>query len=185
MPGSATPTSGPAPVPPHRPAAPRLEVHSRQRSAPPRALLGGAQPGRLGPDQDSTPGTSRSTSRRGRECCTHTRGAWGTSSNSRFALSRALSVLGATSEPCRRAGTRSGAVITSHEKLLTPHGATLPLVRHPPGSHTVPKPRAGETSVPAPIPHRTKMSVRVTGQPPPRPTPAARAASAPGSCAAG
>lgn len=97
------------PLSPERPAIPGLEVHFRQRTAPPRALLGWAQPVRLGPDQDSTPRTSRSTSRRGRGRRTHSRGAWGTSSNSRCALSRALRVPGATSEPSRRAGTpRSG-----------------------------------------------------------------------------
>ena len=43
-----------------------LRVQCRPRPAPPRALLGPAQSVRPGPDENSTPGTSRCTSSRGR-----------------------------------------------------------------------------------------------------------------------
>lgn len=90
--------------------------------------------------------------------------------------SRALSLLGATSELFRRDGTHrretaAPRVSLPQGKLRTPRGATLPSVRHSRGAHTRPKARAGKTPASAPIPHSTKMSGRVTGQPPPGPTP--------------
>ena len=66
VPRSATPTSMTQPCPPQSSAARLFGVHCRPRPAPPRALLGTAQPVRPGPDENSTPGTSRCTSSRGR-----------------------------------------------------------------------------------------------------------------------
>lgn len=59
------------------------------------------------------------------------------------------------------------------EKLLTPHGAVPASVPHP-QEPTLRLSRApGTPPRRAPILHGTKMSRRVTGQPPPRPTPSA------------
>lgn len=186
VPRSATPTSMTQPCPPQSSAARLFGVHCRPRPAPPRALLGTAQPVRPGPDENSTPGTSRCTSSRGRGgggSGNDSRRAWGASLNSRFAPSRARRVLGATSKPFRSAGNTSrgfrrghplpGRHYTPQEKLLTPHRAALPSVRRPPGAHKPPSHAQGKTPLAAPIHHGTKMSGRVTGQPPPRPTPGA------------
>lgn len=170
MPGSATPTSGTRPRPPQRPAA------RSSRRAEPGAYFAGP---RLGRDKDSTPRTSRSSSAPGEG-----------------ALQRLPRGLAHFSEPQatpesspNRPGSRHPSLrfpprdtpcragIRSRGELLTPRGGHTPLSLTPSGAHTP----AG----PAPIPHRTNMSGSVTGHPPPRSTPAARAASAPGSDAAG
>lgn len=109
-------------------------------------------------------------------------GARGTSPNSRFTESSAKRPRGhprafqERRHPSPRFSprdTRSRGVINSQEKLRTLYGAALASVRHSRGAHTRPKPRIGQTPAPAPIPHRTKMSGRVTGQLPPGPTPEA------------
>ncbi|XP_014647770.1 PREDICTED: translation initiation factor IF-2-like [Ceratotherium simum simum] len=133
--GVGHPTSGTRPCPPLRPAAPLLKVQSRPRSAPPRALPGRAQPVRLGPDQDSTPGKCRRTQAGEGALQSLPRGLGHfpsqqtrpESSPKRHEPSRRPAPLAAVSA----ARHRSWAVITSQEKLPTPHGAALPAVDTP------------------------------------------------------
>lgn len=169
MPSSATPTSGTRPCPLQRPVAPLLEVHSRPRPAPPRPLFGRAQP--VCPVPDRTPRLARLAAlQAGGGGVAKTLGGFGalpliTGPESSLKLPQSqLRAFPNSRHPSR-------AIITTQEKL-TPHGAAPPQFTTP-REPTQPKPHARENSAPAPIPPRTKMSGRVTGQPPPRPTPGA------------
>lgn len=176
VPGPVTPTSRTLTCPPQRPAARSSLRASRDTTWPGPASAPAARRGLHAPHVSLH-------YKPGEGALQRVPRGLGTSPNSRFTESspkrprRHLRAFQERRRPSPRLSprdTRSWGVITSEEKLRTLHGAALPSVRHSRGVHTRPKPRAGETPASAPIPPRTKMSGRVTGQPPPGPTPGAR-----------
>lgn len=181
--GRSPPHPGPSPAHPNaRPPGCSEFTAGRARRLPGLYL---ARPSQSARDRTRTPRPARLAALQagGGGSGNDSRRAWGASLNSRFTPSRALRVLGATSKPFRSASNTSpgfrrghplpGRHYTPQEKLLTPHRAALSSVRHPPGAHKPPSHAQGKTPLAAPIHHGTKMSGRVTGQPPSRPTPGA------------
>lgn len=187
MPGRPPPHPGPEPVYPNAllPSCP--EVHSWQRPAPSRTLLGPAQP-EYAWSRTRTPRPARLTPRQARGGGVADPGELGagTSSNS---MSRTRSVLGATSEPFRRDGAPHAVSSARHRlpggqylsgKTLNSTRDHTPFSSTPPGSpHTTQTarwgdPRAAAKSLGQKCPGASRDS-RLRA---PRPAPAARAACA-------
>lgn len=154
--GRSPPHPGPSPAHPNaRPPGCSEFTAGRARRLPGLYL---ARPSQSARDRTRTPRPARLAALQagGGGSGNDSRRAWGASLNSRFTPSRALRVLGATSKPFRSASNTSpgfrrghplpGRHYTPQEKLLTPHRAALSSVRHPPGAHKPPKPRAREDS---------------------------------------
>lgn len=167
-PGSATTTPHPGPAP---------EVHAGRA----RRLRGTTSPGPAIPP--SRPGPERTgTPRRARPARIGTRAATWRGLPGRLEQLSGRRFQASSARPCPPwLGPRDAPSGRSlpREKLLTPHGGRARLSSTPPGNPRSARaarrehPRAGRQSVLHGTKKKKKMSRRVTGQPPPRPTPCA------------
>lgn len=191
--------------PPH--PGPNLSIpmprHAAARSSlptAPSAFLDTTWPGparvRLGPDEDPTPARVSLHYKPAEGGVAKTPEGLGadTSSNSRFSLSRARSVLRAISKPFGETAPLAAVSSARHPfpggQYLSGKNSELLSGPHSPQFDTPVEPTHNLSRAPRRPPSRrqslrTKMSGRVTGQPPPGPTPgpATHPASVPRSCA--
>ncbi|KAK1333089.1 hypothetical protein QTO34_006623 [Cnephaeus nilssonii] len=180
--GRPPPLPGPEPVHPKAPAPNRPKFTPAAPGAFPDTSCRAQWESARGPGEDSTPRTSSSKTSPGKGRCKDSWGGLGqplprTADSPQSNPKRPRGHLQPSPETAPFAtvsprDTRSRAVNTFQEKLRTPHGAALPSVRRPRGAHTHPSSALGRSPSRSPI-LRTKMSGRVTGQPPPGPTPGA------------
>ncbi|XP_023602715.1 uncharacterized protein LOC111823952 [Myotis lucifugus] len=176
----------PPPHPGPEPGHPNAPAPNRPKFTPGCAFRDATWPGsagvRPGPGEDSAPRTSGSQTSQGRGVA-KTPGGLGAATSLHSGFSPVEPSASSGSPPAlpeRRhpspqfppRDTRSRAANTFQEKLRTPPGAALPSVRRPGEPTHHPSGALGRSPSRSQI-LRTKMSGRVTGQPPPGPTPGA------------